>query len=79
MSNTKQVKPNKLDTKDTADAEVAAGFDVNKRFVKILKRYANDLVLFEFSIGWTDLVVELILPNAAFQEFCERNAVIEIE
>lgn len=49
--------------------------DVRRCFAKVLKRHANGLVLFEFSIAWRDLTVELVLPEAAFDEFCARNAV----
>ena len=36
----------------------------------------DGLVSFEFSIGWPELAVELMLPAAAFDEFCAKNQVI---
>jgi phenol hydroxylase P0 protein len=34
------------------------------------------LVAFEFSIGWPELAVELMMPEAAFDAFCQRYEVI---
>ena len=45
------------------------------RFVRVLERHANGLVAFEFAVGWPDLSVELALPEAMFDEFCERQRV----
>lgn len=61
------------------DTPADAPADIQQRFVKVLQRHPNGLVMFEFSIGWTDLSVELVLPQDAFTEFCARNAVTEIE
>ena len=44
--------------------------DLARRTVRITERRADGLVAFEFSIGWPDLVVELLMPAAAFDEFC---------
>ncbi len=44
--------------------------DVTRRFVRVLKRRSNGFVEFEFSIGWPELSVELMLPEADFKEFC---------
>ncbi len=49
--------------------------DTRRRFVRVSERRADGLVAFEFAIGWPDLAVELLLPEAAFAEFCERNSV----
>lgn len=53
--------------------------DTSLRFVKVLERRADGLVSFEFSIGWPELAVELLLPAAAFAEFCTSNKVIRLE
>ena len=50
--------------------------DLSKKFVHVLERRSDGLVSFEFSIGWPELAVELMLPNAAFDEFCRQNQVI---
>lgn len=53
--------------------------DTSRRFVRLLERRADGLVSFEFAIGWPELSVELLLPVAAFDEFCARNAVILLD
>lgn len=49
--------------------------DISKRYVRICKRQ-DDFVMFEFSIGWEELMVELMLPPHAFEAFCAANNVI---
>ncbi len=49
--------------------------DISKRYVRIDKRQ-DDFVTFEFSIGWKELVVELMLPPQAFEAFCAANKVV---
>ena len=49
--------------------------DPSRKFVRVTERRPDGLVAFEFSIGWPELAVELMLPSAAFDEFCTRNAV----
>lgn len=44
--------------------------DLSRRTVRVTERRADGLVAFEFSMGWPDLVVELLMPAAAFDEFC---------
>jgi phenol/toluene 2-monooxygenase (NADH) P0/A0 len=36
-------------------------------------------VAFEFAIGWPELSVDLLLPSAAFAEFCQRNQVQRLD
>ncbi|MCW5284111.1 phenol hydroxylase subunit [Verminephrobacter eiseniae] len=50
--------------------------DLQRRYVRLLERRGDGLVSFEFSIGWPELAVELMLPSAAFDEFCAHNHVI---
>ncbi|AOW14464.1 phenol hydroxylase [Hydrogenophaga crassostreae] len=50
--------------------------DLKKRYVRLLERRPDGLVSFEFSIGWPELAVELMLPDAAFEEFCDKHQVI---
>jgi phenol/toluene 2-monooxygenase (NADH) P0/A0 len=57
--------------KPSSDSDEA----LRRRFVRVLKRHENGLVMFEFSIGWPDLAVELMLPQASFDAFCQRYEV----
>ena len=53
--------------------------DTSRRYVRLTERRADGLVAFEFSIGWPELAVELLLPEAAFTEFCSTNRVIRLD
>lgn len=53
--------------------------DTRLRYVRVTERRPDGLVAFEFSIGWPELAVDLMLPAAAFDEFCARNAVQWLE
>ncbi|MFP8779953.1 phenol hydroxylase subunit [Hydrogenophaga sp. RWCD_12] len=53
--------------------------DTSKRFVRVTERRADGLVSFEFSIGWPELAVELMLPAAAFEAFCTDNKVQRLD
>lgn len=50
-------------------------FDVTRRFVRVLRTLPNDLIEFEFAIGDPDVAAELVMPQAAFDEFCRANQV----
>jgi phenol/toluene 2-monooxygenase (NADH) P0/A0 len=50
--------------------------DTNKRWVNILRRTENGFVEFEFFVSDADLCIELILPEAAFKEFCLNNHIV---
>jgi phenol hydroxylase P0 protein len=52
--------------------------DTRKRYVRVLDRH-DGLVAFEFAIGWPELMVELLLPEAAFDEFCATQRVIRLD
>ena len=49
--------------------------DVSLKFVRIKQLRADGLVCFEFAIGWPELFVDLMLPRAAFDDFCLRQKV----
>ncbi len=49
--------------------------DTTRRYVRVTERRADGLVAFDFAIGWPELSVELLLPAAAFEEFCAKNRV----
>lgn len=46
---------------------------MTRKFVRIKEVRLDDLVVFEFSIGWPEQMVELVLPQAAFDEFCATH------
>ncbi len=48
---------------------------LQRRYVRVIKRDPNGLVVFEFSVGWPDMGAELVLPEALFEEFCSKNQV----
>lgn len=49
--------------------------DITRKFVRIKETRPDGLVSFEFSIGWPELSVDLMLPRPAFEEFCVRQQV----
>jgi phenol hydroxylase P0 protein len=53
-------------------------FDPTLRFVRLQRVRTDGFVEFDFAIGEPDLSVELVLPVAAFHEFCRANHVIQI-
>ena len=55
-----------------------AAFDPGVCFVRLRKVRDDGFVEFDFAIGEPDLSVELILPSAAFHEFCRTNRVTHI-
>lgn len=54
-------------------------FDPKRKFVRVNELRPNGLVEFEFAIGEPELFVELILPAAAFDEFCAANKVTFVD
>ena len=50
-------------------------FDVTRKFVRIMRTLPNGFVEFEFAIGEPGVAVELVMPKAAFDEFCRNNQV----
>ena len=51
------------------------GFDVTRKYVRVLGSLPSGLVEFEFAVGEPELAVELVMPKAAFDEFCASNQV----
>ncbi len=51
------------------------GFDTTRKFVRVLRTLPNGLIEFEFAIGEPDIAAELVMPKAAFDEFCVGNQV----
>ncbi|MDD2988376.1 MAG: phenol hydroxylase subunit [Zoogloea sp.] len=54
-------------------------FDVTRKFVRVTGEREGGLIEFEFSVGDPELVVELIMPRAAFAAFCADNRVTLLE
>lgn len=54
-------------------------FDAGRRYVRVCNRRQDGFIEFEFSIGDPALAVELMLPEAAFHEFCLANEVIVLD
>lgn len=52
---------------------------MERKFVKVIGTRPDGLVMFEFSIGWPELAVELMLPPEAFEHFCARERVIRLD
>ena len=50
-----------------------------RKFVRVIDERDDGLVSFEFSIGWPELAVELMLPAQAFAEFCAREHVQRLD
>lgn len=54
-------------------------FDAMRRYVRVCERRPDGFIEFEFAIGDPALCVELMLPEAAFHEFCLANEVIVLD
>jgi len=52
--------------------------DITQRYVRITRTGVNGFIEFDFTVSDEDLTVELILPEAAFYEFCTTNRVTVI-
>ncbi|EIT70984.1 MULTISPECIES: phenol hydroxylase subunit [Hydrocarboniphaga] len=52
--------------------------DTNVRFVRRQRTNEHGYVEFSFGIGSADLMVELVLSEADFAEFCATNRCIEL-
>ncbi len=59
----------------TAPGADDATVDVKHKFVRVRQVRPDGLVCFEFAIGWPELFVDLMLPQAAFDDFCVQNQV----
>jgi phenol/toluene 2-monooxygenase (NADH) P0/A0 len=53
--------------------DVAKELDTNKRWVRVLRITNSGFVEFTFHVADEDLHTELIMPVAAFKEFCNNN------
>jgi phenol hydroxylase P0 protein len=64
-----------LRTTQGDEAMAANGFDLTRKFVRVLGTLPNGLIEFEFAVGEPEMAVELVMPRAAFDEFCASNQV----
>lgn len=53
----------------------SSNFDITRKFVRVMRTLPNGLIEFEFAVGDPDVAVELVMPKAAFDEFCAANHV----
>lgn len=65
-----------MNTSHPATPPIPPSVDISRKYVRVLDRRADGLVSFEFSIGWPELAVELLLPHGAFDAFCAQHQVI---
>lgn len=52
-----------------------AGHDTTRRFVRLHGPVGATHVAFGFGVSSADLMVDLVLPRAAYEEFCRVNEV----
>ena len=52
---------------------------MSKRYVRVTNRDRHGFVEFQFSIGDPTLYLEMTLPHAAFDEFCEVEKVERLD
>lgn len=50
-------------------------FDPGKKFVRVTELREDGFVEFDFAVGEPEIFVEMILPAAAFDDFCAHNRV----
>lgn len=65
--------------RNTPSREGASPLVDRRCFVCVRERHANGLVEFLFAVGDPDLCVELVMPAAAFDDFCARNRVEHVD
>ena len=53
--------------------------NANNRWVRVQRKTENGFIEFDFFVSSKELYVELILPVAAFTEFCSHNRVRFLE
>ena len=54
-------------------------FDQLTRYIRVRSDSSDKFIEFDFAIGHPELFVELILPRAAFDEFCRCNNVVHMD
>lgn len=54
---------------------VTSTFDPTRKFIRIVTTRSDGMVEFEFAVGEPELFVEMLLPQAAFEDFCAAQGV----
>ncbi len=54
---------------------ITEGAALTKKYVRIVERRPDGFIEFQFSIGYTEYYVELILSLEDFEIFCKENQV----
>ena len=62
-------------TTTTAEGLDLPKADLTQRSVNVLRRRDNGFVEFEFSVGWPELVVELMMTQPDFVQLCQRQQI----
>ncbi len=60
----------------SAVMHATTAFNPDQRFVRIVETRVDGMVAFEFAVGEPQLFVEMLMPQAAFDEFCAAQAVL---
>ncbi|WP_051298625.1 phenol hydroxylase subunit [Marinobacterium litorale] len=55
-----------------------SAFDQLTKYVRVRSEEGARFVEFDFAIGDPSLFVELVMPNAAFESFCQTNHVVHM-
>ncbi len=63
---------------ESTDETTDPSFESYPKYVRFRTLRPDGFVEFVFSIGDADLGVELILPKAAYEEFCQTHQVIQV-
>jgi len=50
-------------------------FDPEKKFVRVVELREDGFIEFDFAVGEPEIFVEMILPAAAFDDFCASQRV----
>lgn len=74
-----QTRPSPQQPAGAAADPATAGFDPARKFVRVIGEREGGFVEFEFAVGEPELFVEMILPAAAFSDFCSLNAVVRLD
>jgi len=59
----------------SSPSKPSPNWDPQAKWVRVVEMRANGMVEFEFAVGEPQLYVEMVMPRAAFEEFCAMHAV----
>lgn len=59
----------------TPSSTTPSGFDPQRKFIRVLRSRPDGMVEFEFAVGEPGLFVEMVMPQAAFEQFCRDQSV----